>query len=131
VSLVRNDLYFHNDVFTINQTLVQKLLSYSSNGKTLTLNELGRFRKDRYVESKATNPNLTFGKSQETAAFGEGALLLASFSRENGMPLNQVQAFLGEERLSSDFKKREDTLHFPGLIWLVVRLKFAAGLFGS
>ena len=124
--MVRNDIFFHNDALTINQTLVQKLLSYSSNGETLTLKELGRFRKDRYLDSKANNPELDFGASHKFTAFGEGALLLATFSKENGMPLNQVEAFLGEERLDSDFKKRDDTLHLPGLLWLVARLKFAA-----
>jgi hypothetical protein len=47
------------------------------------------------------------------------------------MPINQVGAFLGQERLTDDFKKRDNTIHFPGLLFLVARLKLAAGLFNS
>ena len=129
VSLVRNDQFFHNDIFSINQTLVQKLLSFSSDGKTISIADLGRFRKDRFDESKATNPQLTFGRAQEIGAFGEGALLLATFGTK--MPINQVESFLGAERLADDFVKRKDTIHLPGLFFLVARLKWAAGIFNS
>lgn len=137
VSLVHDDLFYHGDVIKTNQTLVAQLISFSSDQETISISDLGKFRKARLQDSKERNPNLEFGLKQEFVAFGESALTISVLGEH--IPITTIQSFLGEERLPIDFQRPNHHTRFtssltysmPGLIVLVARVKFAAGIFSS
>jgi hypothetical protein len=126
VSLVRDDDDL-GDALAINQTLVKQLISFSSNGKTISVGDLGKFRKARFQDSKARNRNLEFGLNQQFTAFGEASLLLGVFGTD--IPVTTIESFLGQEKLPVGFQRRGDTLNMPKLFALLARLRLAAGIF--
>jgi hypothetical protein len=132
-SMVRDDIYFHNDPITKNQTLLRTLLtSFSSDGKTISLYDLAKFRKFRHDDSKARNPNFTFGIQQEFLCYGEASLFLSVFGSgfDYKIPLSQVDTFLGQDRFPDDFKPQRHT-SLLSVLAILPRLKIAAGIFSS
>ncbi|KAJ3318470.1 hypothetical protein HDV06_000449 [Boothiomyces sp. JEL0866] len=104
-SLVHDDLGqdTSNANYITNQTLVQQLASYGSNG-VLTSKQLRAFRAQREADSKNADPSYNFGVKQQFTAYGEAALMVKSFGDSNGdMNLDQITTWLGQERIPDDY----------------------------
>ncbi|KAJ2991940.1 hypothetical protein HDV02_003380 [Globomyces sp. JEL0801] len=101
VSLVREDALVGNN-FLVNQNLLNQLISFSSDKKTISLQDLANFRRQRYADCKASNKNLSYSTKQNGIAFGEAAILFLLLSPDHNsanVPISYIKAFLGEERL--------------------------------
>ena len=110
--------------------MLNDLLSMSSDGNYLTLEELGQYREQRHNDSMLNNPNFTFSKSTETLAFGESALIMGLFGDDSKVPLSYVKSFLGEEKLPLDvsWQKRALPMTLPEVIFVLEKLKHSAGV---
>ncbi|KAI8928381.1 Chloroperoxidase [Entophlyctis helioformis] len=117
-SLVRKDDYL-GDNSTADQGLVNQLVSSSTDGKVVTLWQLGKFRAARYNDSKANNPTFKFDRFQHFVAYSESAILVGV-----------IKAFMGEERLPIEEGWVKPAAPFTSLTaqLLMLRLKTAAML---
>eukprot|EP01110_Echinostelium_bisporum_P010270 TRINITY_DN3555_c0_g2_i1.p1 TRINITY_DN3555_c0_g2~~TRINITY_DN3555_c0_g2_i1.p1 ORF type:complete len:172 (+),score=51.40 TRINITY_DN3555_c0_g2_i1:19-534(+) len=103
-SMTRDDLYF-GDNHSLNKTLLSALIASSSDGgQTISLDDFANYQSVRQNNSKAYNPEFTFGGKQQTASAGEPALFLNVFGMqdESGMwrvPVDSVESVFGNERL--------------------------------
>lgn len=123
-SLTRDDAFF-GDHWTVNQTLVKQMVSFS-NGKFLTLRQLGRYRKFRKQASVDNNPQF---KNNELIALSEAAALAAVFGgrrRAYTVPVRWLTSFLRDEKYPSDFKRPLLLLRLPKVVALMGRLRLAA-----
>lgn len=117
-SLFRNDAYF-GDNFNKNLTLLEQLISSSSDGKSISVDELAKYRKARQDYSKATNPEFTFGRNQEFAAFQEASILAWVIGDEDthSIPINVLRTFIADERLPTEdgWTKKSSPIDNPKL----------------
>ncbi|MCJ1460305.1 hypothetical protein MMC28_010684 [Mycoblastus sanguinarius] len=101
VSLSRRD-FAQGDNTTPQRDLIAGLVSSSSDGKEITMDDFATFRRRRVEEQKRDNPQLVFGSVQNTMACAEAAFILTLFgveARANAVPVSHVKALFGEERL--------------------------------
>ncbi|KAI8893301.1 Chloroperoxidase [Globomyces pollinis-pini] len=105
-SLVHNDFYF-GPHYIVNQTLVDGLINSSKDGKYLTTNDIGEFRKERYDDSKRNNPTFDFSYIRQVATFGESGVMYAIFGNDKGIPNEYIRSFLGENRLPKEFTPKK------------------------
>ena len=128
VSLVRDDAAEGNN-YLVNSTLFDQLVAHSSDGQSITVEDMGRFRRDRYAFSKATNPQLTFGVKEESLAFAEAAVLLAVNGKLPGAatPIARLRQFLLEQRYPDDLKPKMPKIGTPVVAVVMARMKAAAG----
>ncbi|KAJ3301166.1 hypothetical protein HDV03_001221 [Kappamyces sp. JEL0829] len=135
-SLFRNDnqggLFNNHDV---NATLVQQLVSYSTDGKHISINDLAKYRRDRFAYAKKSDPFFTFGPKQEFLAFGESALLAETISAANPkmIPIDVMVEFVLNERLptAQGWVKRPDSVNSFNVGVFAAELKAKAGIFNS
>ena len=97
-SLVHDDAAFGPSWIT-NQTLVTRLLGYSIDGKSLTIDNIARYRIDRENESAANNPSFTFTSSDTQNALLESAALIGTIGNGTAVSVDVARVFLSEERL--------------------------------
>lgn len=97
-SLFRNDFYF-GDNWSINKTLLDQLISLSSDRETISYDDLARFRVLRYRDSKANNPTFNFGPTQDVFASHEAANFIKVVAGSGVATLEKVRAFALDERL--------------------------------
>ena len=106
-SFSRDDYFFHHDPNTRNDTLVDQLVSFSRDGKTLTRDDLALARAARINDSLARNPEHDFQNKFQNALYREMSLL----SLLLGEPLktNYVTYFFKNEKLPVElgWRKRE------------------------
>eukprot|EP00475_Leptophrys_vorax_P004707 TRINITY_DN1279_c0_g1_i1.p1 TRINITY_DN1279_c0_g1~~TRINITY_DN1279_c0_g1_i1.p1 ORF type:complete len:243 (+),score=2.17 TRINITY_DN1279_c0_g1_i1:256-984(+) len=124
-SLVRDDFALGNN-YLVNVTKFNEMLSYS-NGKFLTLRQLGRFHKARQQASIKNNPTFT---NRESVALSEAAALAGVFGQKKrgfAIPVRWLKSFMRDQRYPDDFRKPLLPLVLPDFIALSLRLK-AAGL---
>ena len=80
--------------------LVEMMLNFSSDGgKTLTVEDLGRFIKSRIAQQLHDNPNLVYGPAQHQVNCGQVALMMHCFGNGNTIPCSYVKAIFQDERL--------------------------------
>ncbi|KAI8905904.1 hypothetical protein EDD86DRAFT_211066 [Gorgonomyces haynaldii] len=126
-SLVRRDINV-NPTNQIDPVLVNAIVAAAKDGKFLTPNDLGDFRrqraKDAAADAKASGyKDFSFGLKPQFTAFGEAALLMEVFGGEQQkIPVQWLKTFLGNEELPADFTKRS-TFHIPGLLAVAAQLK--------
>ena len=118
VSLVHDDAYppdnfnpgnkdFSNFIVDIKpkKYLVDKLVSFSKDGKYITSNDLLKYRKYRIEQCKITNPYITFGFRQSFMSFLECSLILLLFGdNDYKVPISTIYNVLLIERFPDDFK---------------------------
>jgi len=122
-SLVHDDAI--NDVVNIhvNQTLVKELISFSSDGKHISLRDLARFRNHRKQTCAKNNPNFTYGLKQDILSLGESALLLSVFGDTFKIKISTVQDILGNEKIPDDFTTPKHRTTILTLLYIMIKLK--------
>ena len=101
VSLTRDDFNTGNN-WIVNKTLVEGLLSFASDGKSLKLAEIGAYRIKRYLDCKLSDPNILYDEPIQDNANAEVATLLCVFgtnSSDDSISLPVLRTLLLEERL--------------------------------
>lgn len=100
ISATRQDRAL-GDCITKDPDLVAQMLATPKNGVSFKSADLIQIRKTRYLQQKAANPELNFGKIQHTLACGELALIQAIFGKgwRYEIPKEYIEALFGEERL--------------------------------
>ncbi|KAJ3137021.1 hypothetical protein HK101_003926 [Irineochytrium annulatum] len=129
-SLTRNDA-FTGDNTSFNSTLLDQLLSFSSDGVHVTIDELAKFRAAREKYSKATNPSFTFGLKQQFTAYGEAALLYEAMKDDTGnIRVDWIEVLFREERFPVDLGWRPRPITFTTILGLIgdIKARAATGL---
>ncbi|GJP43856.1 hypothetical protein CLOM_g3261 [Closterium sp. NIES-68] len=106
VSLVRDDSRLGSN-YVVNHTMIDQLVSSSSDGKYLTMRDMAKFRRERVADSRANNPDLTFGPREDVIGLGEAAFLFAILGnplRARAIPLGSLTSFLRDEKLPKGFR---------------------------
>ncbi|TMW64679.1 hypothetical protein Poli38472_011559 [Pythium oligandrum] len=116
VSLVHPDSYYGWDPMTVDGNLAKNLLSQAP--YVYGVEELGEFRRERYVYCITTTPNCTFGERESFLAFGESALLLDVLggNRNSTITKPHLASFMVDERIPSDFVKSPVPVAFDQVI---------------
>jgi hypothetical protein len=126
VSLTRYD-HAQGDNHTLDLDLVKDMLASSSDGgKTLTLEDLAKFRKRRIEKQRKINPDLEYGPVQHTLACGELSLILSAFGDGKQISCAFTKALFQEERLpyTEGWKKRSWwTIGIFEVAWLGEKVK--------
>lgn len=101
VSLSRRD-FAQGDNHTKQEDLVAEILDAASDGKALTTEDFVQLRRQRLEQQRRDNPDLVFGPTQQTMAYGEAAFIQTVFGLgypKYDVPVDRVKALFGEERL--------------------------------
>jgi hypothetical protein len=100
VSLTRRD-YGEGDNITVQRDLVEALLDSSSDGgKTISIDDLIKYRATRMDQQKSKNPRgVKFGPQQQRVALGEVAFTVGLFGDGERVGVERLRAWFGEERL--------------------------------
>ncbi|KAI4241545.1 MAG: hypothetical protein L6R40_004525 [Gallowayella cf. fulva] len=101
VSLTRLDAA-QGDNNTPQPELIDNLLTSSSNGKTITLDDFVKLRRQRYEKQKADNPDLDFHGMRVQIACAEVAMILKVFGDGEEVSIDYVKAFFRDGRLPRD-----------------------------
>jgi hypothetical protein len=111
-SFTRDDYYFNKDVATINQTLVNQFLSFSSDGKVLTRMDIARARKARIDDSVARNPQVNHEKKLMDGMFRENSLIQLLLGEP--VRVDYARIFLSQDKLPYELgwkpRKKNDLL---------------------
>ena len=100
ISLTRRDVAQDAGNNDYQKDLLDKMLSYSSDGgKTLTVEDLGKFIKSRIRQQLEENPNLEYGPAQHQVNCGQVALMMHCFGNGKTIPCKYVKAIFADERL--------------------------------
>ncbi|KAL1916377.1 uncharacterized protein VTP21DRAFT_5568 [Calcarisporiella thermophila] len=108
-SLVRQDAFLGDHVHA-NQTMLNHMLSFSRDGRTLTLLDIARIRRYRERDSMQRNPNYSISPFQTLVALFEAASIPMVFGNGFSVPIQSVRTWLGEERLPDGYKRPLRTL---------------------
>ncbi|KAH6654786.1 Chloroperoxidase [Truncatella angustata] len=129
ISLTRRD-YAQGDNHTKQPDLVDALLASSSDGKTLTADNLVGFRQRRTEEQKAANKQLNPAAAANGIGWGELAFVLDVFGDGKKVDSDRVQAIFSEERLpvKEGWTKRWWTVGVVELITSSKKVKAIAGV---
>ncbi|RLN93045.1 hypothetical protein BBJ28_00005478 [Nothophytophthora sp. Chile5] len=105
-SLVHDDEYFGGDPACVDTKLAAELLVRGLKTGKLGVTEMAAARKDRLADSVATNPNVTFGSTQQTLAYTEASILLLGFGAKTNesVSLGVARSFLVDEKIPSGWK---------------------------
>ncbi|KAJ3172352.1 hypothetical protein HK101_011156 [Irineochytrium annulatum] len=129
-SLTRSDTAL-GDNTAFNETLFEQLLSYSSDGVYITLDELAKFRAAREKHSKAMNPSFSFGPKPQFTAYGEAALLYFSMKDETDkIRVDWIKVLFREERFPVELGWKPKPMSFFTIVGLIadIRVRAATGL---
>ncbi|KAH7131803.1 Chloroperoxidase [Dendryphion nanum] len=131
ISLTRRDYLQKEGNNAPQPDLIEDLLACSSDGKTITIEDLSALRKRRIQKQLDDNPGLHYGSMQHQIACTEIALVLDVFGDGKSIPCDYARAFFQEERLpvKEGWKKRWWwTLGFRELAGTVSKIKALVGL---
>lgn len=100
ISLTRRDVDQDAGNNDPQQDLIEMMLGFSSDGgKTLTVEDLGRFIKSRIAQQLHDNPDLVYGPPQHQVNCGQVALMMHCFGNGKTIPCKYVKAIFKDERL--------------------------------
>jgi hypothetical protein len=131
ISLTRRDYLQGEGNNKPQADLIEDLLACSTDGKTLTMEDLAALRKRRIQRQLDDNPGLHYGSLQHQIACTEIALVLDVLGDGKSIPCDYARAFFQEERLpvKEGWKKRRWwTLGFGELAGTVSKIKALVGL---
>ena len=99
-SMTRGDLHF-GDNYSFNKTLFNQMISFSSDGKVLTIPEISKHRQARIADSRARNPEFSFTPAEQSGANTDAALamcVLGDCRKNMTVKLPYLKAFFEDER---------------------------------
>lgn len=100
ISITRRDVDQKEGNNALQQDLIDDLLRCSSDdGETLTIEDLGKFIKNRIQQQLHDNPNLVYGSDEHQVNCGQVALLMHCFGNGKAIPCSYVRAIFEDERL--------------------------------
>lgn len=99
ISLSRRDIAQKEGNNDPQPDLIKDMMDYSFDGETLTIEDLGRFIKDRIKRQLADNPELVYGPDQHQVNCGQVALMMGCFGDGKNIPVKYVKAIFEQERL--------------------------------
>ncbi|KAJ3099012.1 hypothetical protein HDU96_010848 [Phlyctochytrium bullatum] len=127
-SLTRSDLFF-GDAVSFNETLYTQMKSFSTDGKYLTPDQLAKFRAVREKDSKARNPEYTFGPQRQFTAYGEAALLVIAMSDDTGnIRLDWTDVLFRQERFPVELGWKPRSISTPRVLAVAADLRVKAAL---
>jgi Peroxidase, family 2 len=99
-SLAHKDTHFGEN-WVIDHKMLEEFLATSEDGKNLTVNSIGKWRRHQQDKSRANNPeyNLTF--KLETGAYFEASTLLTVFGKDGKVPVDWIRTWYGLHYLGS------------------------------
>jgi len=98
-SFTRDDLNLGSNA-VINQTLIDQLVSFSSDGVVLTPDELAAARHARLKDSFSRNPSPVLQKEQTDGCWREESLIrLVVGDKDGNIPINYLEEWFRNERL--------------------------------
>ncbi|CAI6332246.1 unnamed protein product [Periconia digitata] len=108
----RNDRQVGENV-NINMTLYETLVSYSSDGETLSLEDMAEFHHLRHNMSKAENPFFVFGNQGAICSFAQYTNMMGILGRygkhgRTTLYLEDVATFYLKEDIPLGYMKREE-----------------------
>eukprot|EP00475_Leptophrys_vorax_P029610 TRINITY_DN436_c0_g2_i1.p2 TRINITY_DN436_c0_g2~~TRINITY_DN436_c0_g2_i1.p2 ORF type:complete len:251 (+),score=-6.46 TRINITY_DN436_c0_g2_i1:255-1007(+) len=133
VSLVRDDIALGNN-WLVNDTLVDQMLTFSSDGQFLTARDVANYRSARLEFSKTHNPSYTFDLVHRVIANGESGLLLLCFGdplRRSAIPLAHIEAFIRKETMPDGYRPPLVPVTPGRVAGMVAKLKVYERLNGS
>ena len=99
-SMTRGDIYF-GDNYSFNKTLFNQMISFSSDGKVLTIPEICKYRHARIADSRARNPEFSFTPAQQAGANADATFVmcvLGNCHKNATVKLTHLKAFFEDER---------------------------------
>lgn len=99
ISLTRRDHQQPQGNNALQLDLVEELLRSSTDGKTISRENLAVLRKHRIAVQRDLNPGLLYGAFQHLLSCGEISLILDVVGDGTKIPIDYARAFLMEERL--------------------------------
>lgn len=99
ISLTRRDHQQPQGNRALQGDLVEELLRSSTDGKTISRENLAALRRHRIAVQRADNPGLLYGRFQHLLSCGEISLILNVIGDGTKVPVDYARAFLLEERL--------------------------------
>lgn len=130
VSLTRRDHQQKEGNIVLQQDLVEDLLASSSDGKTLTMQDLAAFRKRRIQRQLDDNPGLKYGHQEHQIGCTEIALVLDVFGNGKSIPCDYARAFFKEERLPVKEGWRKRWLWTLGMLELAMSVNKVKSVMG-
>ncbi|KAH8722836.1 Chloroperoxidase [Phaeosphaeriaceae sp. PMI808] len=108
----RNDRQVAENI-NINMTLYETLISYSSDGETLSLEDMAEFHHLRHNMSKAENPFFTFGNQGAICSFAQYTNMMGILGRygkhgRTTLYLDDVETFYLKEDVPKGYMRREE-----------------------
>ncbi|RLN44240.1 hypothetical protein BBJ28_00024500 [Nothophytophthora sp. Chile5] len=127
-SLVHTDAYFGEDPASVNETMVEDLLSRSIDGTTLGVTEVAAVRADRLAECQANNPECSFSASQLKIAYIEASIFILGFGGDvnESVSVDAARAFMSEERIPDDFVPAATAISLSYVVVVMTELIAAA-----
>lgn len=105
-SLTRDDVAL-GDNARVNVTLVHQLLSTSSDGETLSLDDIAAYRRKRDVESAAADPTFSMGAMATFQKYHESSQLMTVLKNTSdpngGVPLEWAREWFVYERMPTQY----------------------------
>jgi hypothetical protein len=106
-SMVHVDFALAGNTITKDQKLVDMMVSYNKNGRSLTYDDLVAFRKDRWTQAIAANPKIDAGARPQFLASAETSLVFLNFKNaQNEVPIQTIRSFMGRDQLPRNFVKQ-------------------------
>ncbi|RLN38364.1 hypothetical protein BBO99_00006239 [Phytophthora kernoviae] len=111
-SLIHDDEYFGGDPAKVDNKLASDLLERGEASGKLGVTELAAARKARLADSIATNPNVTFGTTQQTLAYTEASILLLGFGAKTNesVSLDVARSFLVDEKIPNGWARASSAI---------------------
>jgi hypothetical protein len=127
-SMAHTDFALAGNVNTVEPRLVEKMISFSkSNRASLNFTELIEYRKWRWLDAIASNPEIDAGGRPQFLAAAEVTLLFQNFKNEQGvLPVSSVRSIFYRNQLPRGFVKQNETLNRPKLFLLANEVRVAA-----
>jgi hypothetical protein len=112
-SLAHVDAYFGKDPAVADLALAEDLLGRADANGNLGPKELAAVRKDRLINSMATNPQVLFGTQQQTLAYLEASIFLLGFGGANNETVSAevARSFIVEERIPEGWKRASTPIY--------------------
>jgi hypothetical protein len=126
-SMGHMDFALAGNVTTVDERLVEKLVSFSAENQVLNFTQLIEYRKWRWLDAIATNPQIDFGERPQFLASTEAALLFQNFKNQQGvLTVSTVRSIFYRNQLPSGFVKQNVTMNRPKLNALSSEIRAAA-----
>ncbi|KAJ3066859.1 Hydroperoxide isomerase aloxe3 [Podochytrium sp. JEL0797] len=111
-SLSRQDFAF-GDNHSVSPALVDALIASSTDGESVTADDLVQYRLRRYWDSKKKNKSLLFGPTQLVTAHVESAVALNVLGRNDRIPIEFIRSFFLHERIPDNWVKPKQAVSIP------------------